>query len=273
MHPGFDAGATLAAIAREGVTTAFVVPTHLSRLLDHPDLPTTDLSSLRWIHHAGAACPEPLKRRAMAALPAGVLHEFYGSTEGQFTAITPEEWVRRPGSVGRARPGQRIEVTVEGRAAEVGEVGTVWASAPPHGRFSYWGDPAATARAWRGQMFTVGDLGSLDDEGYLSLAGRRGDLIVTGGVNVYPAEVERVLLAHPAVLDGAVFGRDHPDWGQQVTAAVVARRDALADPEEIRAFLRQRLAGFQTPKEVVVVDDLPRTASGKVVRARLAELT
>ncbi len=272
VQPRFDAGATLAAIQRERVTTAFMVPTHLARILDHPDLARTDLSSLRWIHHAGAACPEPLKRRALDAFPPGVLHEFYGSTEGQFSAITPEEWLQRPGSVGRARPGRRLEVTVDGRPARVGQVGTVWVSAPPHGRFTYWRDPDRTAQAWRDDAFTVGDLGALDDDGYLTLAGRRGDLIITGGVNVYPAEVERVLLAHPAVLDGAVFGMDDERWGQQVTAAVVARRGATPDPEEIRAFLRQRLAGFQTPKVVVVVEDLPRTASGKVIRTDVQRL-
>ncbi len=228
------------------------------------------MSSLRWIHHAGAACPEPLKRRALEAFPPGVLHEFYGSTEGQFSAIGPDEWLERPGSVGRARPGRRLEVTVDGRPASPGEVGTVWVSAPPHGRFTYWRNPAGTSSAWRGDTFTVGDLGSLDDEGYLTLAGRRGDLIITGGVNVYPAEVERVLLAHPAVLDGAVVGVDDARWGQRVTAAVVPRRGAVLDPEEIRAFLRERLAGFQTPKRVVVVEELPRTASGKVVRTVLA---
>ncbi|CAN5257035.1 acyl-CoA synthetase [soil metagenome] len=271
VQPRFDAGATLAAIQRERVTTAFMVPTHLARMLDHPAMGTTDLSSLRWIHHAGAACPEPLKRRALRTFPDGVLHEFYGSTEGQFTAISPDEWLQRPGSVGRARTGRRLLVTegVDGPEVDPGVIGTVWVSAPPHGRFAYWRDPAKTAAAWRGDLFTVGDLGLVDREGYLTLAGRRGDLIITGGVNVYPAEVERVLLAHPAVLEGVVYGLPDPRWGQQVTAAVIPRRGASADPEEIRSFLRQRLAGFQTPKHIEVVDDLPRTASGKVVRSRL----
>ena len=271
LQPHFDAGATLAAIARHRVTTAFMVPTHLSRLLEHPDLPAADLSSLRWIHHAGAACPEPLKRRALAALPDGILHEFYGSTEGQFTAIGPDDWLAHPGSVGRARTGRRLEVTAaDGTPLPPGEVGTVWVSAPPFARFTYWNAPQATAEAWRGEAFTVGDLGALDAEGYLTLAGRRTDLIVSGGVNVYPAEVERALLAHPAVAEGVVYATPHPGWGQQVTAAVIPRQGHQVDPEEVRTFLRARLAGFQTPKVVHVVDDLPRTASGKVVRAALA---
>jgi long-chain acyl-CoA synthetase len=270
VQPHFDAGATLRAIETHRVTTAFMVPTHLARLLDHPAMATTDLSSLRWIHHAGAACPEPLKRRALDAFPPGTLHEFYGSTEGQFTRIDPTEWLQRPGSVGRARTGRQLRVT-DGDRREVpaGTIGTVWVSAPPFARFTYWRDEEKTAAAWDDGYFTVGDLGSLDDDGYLTLAGRRGDLIVTGGVNVYPAEVERVLLSHPAVLDGVVYGRPDPDWGQAVTAAVVPRRGAGADSDEIRAFLRARLAGFQTPKSIVIVDDLPRTASGKVVRDQL----
>lgn len=272
VQPHFDAGATLAAIQRHRVTTAFMVPTHLSRLLDHPDMATADLSSLRWIHHAGAACPEPLKRRALDAFPPGVLHEFYGSTEGQFTDITPAEWLQRPGSVGRARAGRTLQVTRDdGSEADADEVGTVWVSAPPHARFAYWRSPEATAAAWRGNRFTVGDLGALDAEGYLMLSGRRTDLIVTGGVNVYPAEVERVLLAHPSVAEGVVFGVDDDAWGQRVTAAVVPRRGTTPDGEEIRTFLRARLAGFQTPKDVLVLDDLPRTASGKPLRNALAE--
>ncbi len=271
VQPGFEAGATLRGVADHGATTAFMVPTHLSRLLEHPDLPSADLSSLRWIHHAGAACPEPLKRRALAALPDGILHEFYGSTEGQFTAIGPQEWLAHPGSVGRARAGRTLSVTdADHRPLPPGEVGQVWVSAPPFAAFTYWNAPEATAEAWRGDRFSVGDLGALDPDGYLTLAGRRTDLIVTGGVNVYPAEVERVLLAHPAVAEGVVYASPHPDWGQQVTAAVIPRRDHAVDAEEVRAFLRARLAGFQTPKVVHVVHDLPRTASGKVVRTALA---
>lgn len=270
VQPGFEAGATLAAIQRHRVTTAFMVPTHLARLLDHPDFGRTDLRSLRWIHHAGAACPEPLKRRALEAFPDGILHEFYGSTEGQFTSIGPDEWLTRPGSVGRARAGRSLLITDDaGSPLPTGEVGKIWVSAPPFARFTYWRRPEATAAAWSGDHFTVGDLGSLDDDGYLTIAGRRTDLIISGGVNVYPAEVEHVLASHPAVLDGVVFGRPHPEWGQQVTAAVVPRPGSHPDPEEIIAFLRGRLAGFQTPKSVVIVDDLPRTASGKVVRSAL----
>jgi long-chain acyl-CoA synthetase len=273
----FDAGLVLDTIARERVTTTFLVPTHLRRILDHPEAATADLSSLRWIAHAGAPCPVPLKRRLLARVP-GVPWEFYGSTEGQFTAISPQEWVAHIGSVGRARAGRVLAVCdAAQRSLPPGEVGTVWCSAPPFARFEYWRDAAKTRAAWRtdpehGPMFTVGDLGALDEEGYLTLAGRSGDLIISGGVNVYPAEVERALLALPGVAEGIVFGAPHPEWGEQVCAAVVAAPGARPDPEELRAALRTRLAGFQTPKRIVVVDDLPRTASGKVLRTGLADV-
>ena len=251
-----------------------MVPTHLARLLESPRLAEAEMSSLRWIHHAGAACPEPLKRRAIEVFGHEVLHEFYGSTEGQFSLISPDEWAERPGSVGRARPGRVLMVRDEQRRPlPADEIGQVWVSAPPFARFSYWRDPDKTARAWDGEAFTVGDLGHLDADGFLYLSGRRGDLVITGGVNVYPAEVERALLAHPAVSEGAVFGVPDERWGQAVTAAVIPRRGSQVDPEEILAFLRHRLAGFQTPKAVWVLDDLPRTASGKVIRQRLATMT
>jgi long-chain acyl-CoA synthetase len=277
----FDAGAVLRAVEQEGVTSMFVVPTHLARLLDHPSFAATDLSSLRWVAHAGAPCPQPLKRRALQELPAGTLREFYGATEGQFTSIGPDEWLERPGSVGRARTGRTLSVhDDDGREVAPGTVGTVYSSAPPFARFTYWRDEQATARAWRASpdgverfwRFTVGDDGYLDADGYLYLTGRRTDLILSGGVNVYPAQVERVLTAHPAVLEGAVFGRPDDEWGQRVCAAVVLRPGASLDTAELRAWLRQRLAGFQTPKEIDVIDALPRTATGKIRRGALPDL-
>jgi long-chain acyl-CoA synthetase len=273
--PGFDADAVLDAIERERVTTTFMVPTHLHRLLASPRAATADLSSLRWIAHAGAPCPEPLKRRLLDRLP-GVPWEFYGSTESQLTAIGPQEWRDRPRSVGRARAGRTLRVLDDdGRTLPAGEVGTVWCTAPPFARFTYWRDAEKTAGAWRedpdlGPMFTVGDLGALDAEGYLTLAGRRGDLVISGGVNVYPAEVERAIAALDGVAEGVVFGVPDEEWGERVCAAVIAEPGAELDPDAIRTRLRERLAGHQTPKEVVVVDDLPRTATGKVVRTDLA---
>jgi long-chain acyl-CoA synthetase len=271
---GFDAGEVLGVIAREGVTSTFMVPTHLQRLLTHPDFDRTDLSSLRWIAHAGAPCPEQVKRRLLTRLP-DVPWEFYGSTESQLTVIGPRDWLAHPRSVGRARAGRTLRILdEEGAVRPPGDVGRVWCTAPPFARFSYWRDEAKTRAAWRddealGPMFTVGDLGSLDGDGYLTLAGRSGDLVISGGVNVYPAEVERVLLQLPGVAEGAVFGVPDAQWGERVCAVVVPEPGAALKPSALRTALRERLAGHQTPKQITVVDALPRTATGKVVRAGL----
>jgi long-chain acyl-CoA synthetase len=183
--------------------------------------------------------------------------EFYGSTEGQFTACPPEDWLERPGTVGRARPGRRLTTDPDG---------TIWCEVPDAARFSYWRDPAKTAGAWRGPAFTVGDLGRLDAGGYLWLEGRREDLLITGGVNVYPLEVERALAACPGVHEVAVFGTPDERWGTRVCAAVVGS----ADPDAVRAYARERLAPAKRPKTVVRVDALPRTDRGKLRRTTLA---
>ena len=263
--PGpFDAARLTEAIATERPTTAFCVPTHLARLFAHWDeAGTPDLSSFRLLAHAGAACPQPVKERLLQTFPPGTTWEFYGSTEGQFTACSGEEWQQRPGTVGRARPGRRLTVA---------EDRTIWCVVPEHARFSYYRAPEKTAEAWRetedGPAFTVGDHGRMDEDGYLYLDGRREDLVISGGVNVYPAEVEDVLSTVPGVHQVAVFGRDDPDWGQRVCAAYVGD----ADPADLAAVARERLSPAKRPKEYHRLEDLPHTATGKVQRLRLPEL-
>jgi long-chain acyl-CoA synthetase len=137
---------------------------------------------------------------------------------------------------------------------------------PKADRFEYWGDPAKTASAWRDGAFTVGDLGWLDDDGYLFLTGRKHDTIITGGLNVYPQEVEQILLEHPSVHEAMVFGIDSEEWGQEVHAAVVAAFGQPIDAEALGDWLRERLAGFKCPRTITIVDELPRTATGKLVR-------
>jgi long-chain acyl-CoA synthetase len=251
----FDAPAVARAVVEERPTTAFVVPAHLQRLFALPELPPLD--SFRLVLHAGAPCPEPLKHRAIDTFGEDVLWEFYGSTEGQFTVCSSREWSERPGTVGRARPGRSLSVDGDG---------VIWCDVPRHARFEYWRDPERTALAWRGSAFTVGDLGRLDDDGYLWLDGRRDDLVISGGVNVYPVEVEQALAAFPGLVDAAVFGADDERWGQRVCVAVVGD----VDPDELLAFARTRLAPYKVPKDVYVVADLPRTGTGKVRRSRLA---
>ena len=261
--PGpFDAALVTEAIERDRPTTMFCVPTHLQRLLAHWDsVGTPDLSSFRLVAHAGAPCPEALKRRLVEAFPDGSTWEFYGSTEGQFTACRSEEWLERPGTVGRARPGRVLSADDDGQ---------IWCAVPPHARFTYYGAPDKTAAAWRdtpdGPAFTVRDLGRLDEDGYLYLDGRREDLVISGGVNVYPLEVENALREHPGVSDVAVYGVPDERWGQRVCAAVVGPATAA----ELEAFARQRLAPPKRPKDYHHLDELPRTLTGKVLRSRLA---
>ncbi|HEX6486011.1 MAG TPA: AMP-binding protein [Nocardioidaceae bacterium] len=260
----FDAATVTRLIVEERPTSMFCVPTHLQRLFAHwGDVGVPDLSCFRLVAHAGAACPPPVKQRLIELFPAGSTWEFYGSTEGQFTACRSEEWLRHPGTVGRARPGRSLMVEPDG---------TIWCTVPDHARFTYWRAPEKTAQAWRetprGPAFTVGDLGRLDAEGYLYLEGRREDLVISGGVNVYPVEVENTLTEHPSVAEAAVFGVDDERWGQRVCAAVVGS----ASPEELKAYAAERLAPPKRPKEYFLVEALPHTATGKIKRLQLAGL-
>ena len=258
--PGpFDPATVTAAIEAERPTTMFCVPTHLQRLFAHWDrVGVPDLSSFRLVAHAGAPCPPAVKERLVELFPDGSTWEFYGSTEGQFTACRSEEWLQRRGTVGRARPGRQLSLDDDG---------TIWCRVPEHARFEYFRDPARTAEAWRtlpdgSSAFTVGDLGRMDDDGYLYLDGRRVDLVITGGVNVYPLEVENALREHPGVDDVAVYGVPDEDWGQRVCAAVVGS----ATEAELAAYARERLSPPKRPKSWRIVDDLPRTLTGKVRR-------
>lgn len=254
--PGpFSAEGITAAVAEHRPTTTFCTPAHLQRLDEQGALGV--LSSLRFVAHAGAPCPDALKRRAIDAI-GPTLWEFYGSTEGQFTVCSAAEWLERPGTVGRARPGRVLEVDAD-------EV--VWSHTPPWAQWTYWRDPVRTAEAWRDDAFTVGDLGRLDDDGYLFLVGRRSDLIISGGVNVYPAEVEGVLATVPGVVDVVVFPRADDRWGQRVCVAVVGD----VDPAAVTAFADTHLAPYKRPKEVHVVSAIPRFGLSKVRRATVAQ--
>ncbi len=265
--PHFDVPAWQAMLRELRPTSLFCVPTHLQRLLAHPDTDTDLFASLTLLAHAGAPCPVSLKERVLDLAPDDAVWEFYGSTEGQFSVCPPDLWRTAPGTVGQARPGRRLQI----RDAGEDGVGTVWVHAPAHARWEYWRAPDRTAQAWDGDAFTVGDLGLLDDQGRLFLHGRPGDLVITGGVNVYPAEVERCLLEHPAVAEAAVFGIPDDSWGERVAAAVVAQPGTTPEVDDLLAFVRGRLRAAQVPKQIRVVGDLPRTATGKIARVGLAE--
>ncbi len=271
----FDASTALDVLRRLRPTTAFLVPTHLQRILQAPELgPDEVFDALRLLAHAGAPCPPSVKRAIMARVNPGTVWEFYGSTEAQFTVCGPDEWLAHPGTVGRARPGRRLFI----RSADDGAIrsgddgarqadegaGTIWCDMPDFARFSYWRNEEATREAWRGAACTVGDLGRLDQEGYLYLSGRRHDLIISGGVNVYPAEVEAVLSGVPGLVQVAVFGVPDAQWGQKVCVAFVAEGSGVEDA--LRAAAAVQLAPYKRPKEYFAVADLPHTATGKLIR-------
>ncbi len=259
--PRFDPEAFVTAVHEVRPTSMFCVPAHLQRLfawLDETGT-TLDTSSFRLLAHAGAPCPDAIRRRTHELFGLDVVWEFYGSTEGQFTACPAPLWVDHPGTLGRARPGRVITADEDDQ---------LWCAVPPWAAFSYWRDPEKTAAAWKdtddGPAFTVGDLGRVED-GLVWLDARRTDLIISGGVNVYPAEVEAALTGVPGLEDIAVFGRPDERWGQRVCAAYVGD----VDEQALRGRASERLAPPKRPKEYVRVDELPRTATGKVRRTDL----
>ncbi|HUP99297.1 MAG TPA: class I adenylate-forming enzyme family protein [Aeromicrobium sp.] len=257
----FDPASFVDAVERIAPTTMFCVPAHLQRLFAWQD-ETGDargLDTFRLVAHAGAPCPEPIRLRAHATFGVQAVWEFYGSTEGQWTACPASDWLEHPGTVGRARPGRVVTVDDEG---------LLWCAVPPWARFEYWRDPQKTAAAWKqtpdGPAFTVGDLGRVED-GWVYLDGRRTDLIISGGVNVYPAEVEAALGDAPGLVEIAVFGRQDERWGQRVCAAFVG----TVDEQALRDRATERLSPPKRPKEYVRVTELPRTATDKVRRHEL----
>jgi acyl-CoA synthetase (AMP-forming)/AMP-acid ligase II len=276
---GFDAATALTVLRRHRPTTTFLVPTHLQRILQLPELGVGEtFDSIRLLAHAGAPCPESVKRATMARVPPGALWEFYGSTEAQYTVCPPDEWLEHPGTVGRARAGRHLSIAPTDDTAldaatadlavdaadDLSVEGTIWCDMPDFARFSYWRDPEATSKAWHGTACTVGDLGRLDPDGYLYLTGRRHDLIISGGVNVYAAEVENVLVAVDGVREVAVFGLPDERWGQRVCAAFVA--DSPSAEGALRAAASSRLAPYKRPKAYFATHDLPHTATGKLIR-------
>jgi acyl-CoA synthetase (AMP-forming)/AMP-acid ligase II len=268
----FDPLEVLELIERHRVTHVQFVPTHLVRLMKLPEEVRAryDLSSLRVVVHAAAPCPPEVKRAAMEWL-GPVVYEYYSGSEGAgFCAIGPEEWLAHPGSVGRSLLGAVHIVGPDGDEVPTGEEGVVRFESGA--RFEYHGDPAKTAEAIdeRGWS-TLGDIGRVDEDGYLYLTDRVSHMIISGGVNVYPREVEDVLTVHPAVADVAAVGVADPDLGEAVRAVVqladVEPSDALAD--ELIAHCRDRIAHFKCPRSVVFVETLPRLPTGKLLKRLL----
>jgi long-chain acyl-CoA synthetase len=229
-----------------------------------------DLSSLRAVTHAGAGCPVDVKHRMMAWF-GPVLYEYYAASEGYGTSITPEQWLAHPGSVGHiSSDGAEIVIVDENdRELPPGEVGTVYIRLPGVGDSEYLGDPEKTAASRRAGGFrTFGDMGYIDGGGWLYLVDRRADMILSGGVNIYPAEVEQRLRSHPWVSDVCVVGVPDAEWGQRVLAVVVPTREAR--PGEMQSELVRHcevgLARFKCPRDYEVRDELPYSAAGKLLR-------
>ncbi len=272
----FDAEQTLAMIERDRVTTAYMVPTQFVRLLRLPEATRAkyDLSSLQVVVHSAAPCPLEVKRQ-MLDWWGPVIWETYGGMEGAATIAKPHRWLERPGTVGRAVKGMKVMILDDG-GDEVGpnEVGHVYMEPAGGPKWEYRNDPEQTAVAHRGRAFTLGDIGYLDESGYLFISDRAKDLIISGGVNIYPAEVEGVLAGHPAVGDVAVIGVPDAEWGEQVKAVVELAAthepsDELA--RELIGYCRARLSAYKCPRSVDFTGALPRTDTGKLYKRRLRD--
>jgi len=273
-HQRFDADLVLRDIERHHVTTSHMVPTHFHRLLKVPNRKDYDLSSLVALVHAGAPCPVAHKQ-AMIDWVGPIVWEYLGSTEGGWVSIVgPEEWLSRPGTVGKPAPGTTVKILDEtGAEVKTGEAGTIYVRST-RSNFVYHNDPAKTARSRVGAFATSGDIGRLDDDGYLYILDRRDDLILSGGANIYPAEIEARLITHPAVRDVAVISTADPEWGQSVLAVVqlVDIETATAElAESLRAYCAEALASYKCPRRFEFRAEFPRTPAGKLQRRVLRD--
>ena len=270
VQPKFDADDALDLIAQHRVTTSFMAPTLLQRLVDAQLQRPRDVSSLRALMLSAAPCPYALKERAEAAF-GQVLWEFYGATEtGINTVLRPEDQLRKPGSCGTVVPGQEIRlVAPDGTEAAAGQPGefmvrNTWLA-------EYYGRPDATGHSLHDGYFSVGDIAYRDADGYYLICDRQIDMVISGGVNIYPAEVEAALHAHPAVMDVAVIGVPDDQWGESVKAVVQLRPGAQATADELIDFAAGRIAGYKKPRSIDFVEDLPRDAAGKLLKRKLRE--
>lgn len=269
----FDATAVLDAIETYRVTNFTATPTMLARIANVAGVDERDLSSIVWIMQGAAMMPATLLRRWFELLSPDKVVMAYGMTENLgLAALRGDEWLAHPGSVGRGFRDTEIRVLdTDGKPVQPGELGDIYLRAPMNDYFRYIG--GATPLPPTGDGFrSAGDIGHLDEDGYLYIADRRSDMIITGGANVFPAEVENALADHPDVADVVVIGLADPDWGRRVHA-VVQPRDAINPPTEqdVIAFAKSRLASYKAPKTVEFVDEIPRTAATKVNRSAMAE--
>lgn len=266
----FSAASVLDAIERHRVTNFTATPTMLARIADVPDAPRRDISSVDWIMQGAAAMPPDLLRRWFALLSPEQIVMAYGMTENLGLAtLRGDEWLRHPGSVGRGFRETEIRILGDdGVAVPTGEIGEIYLRAPMNDAYQYLGGgtPAApTADGFR----SAGDLGRIDDDGFLYIADRRTDMIVSGGANVFPAEVENALIAHADVVDVVVLGLKDAEWGHRVHAVVQLSDSAAVTEDDVIAYAKGRLARYKVPKTVEFVAEIPRTAATKVSRSAM----
>ncbi|WP_195908473.1 class I adenylate-forming enzyme family protein [Novosphingobium sp. Gsoil 351] len=270
LFPSSDPQAILARICRGDVTGVFMVPTHFARLRDLPPdaLARHRGHGLRTIISNAAPLAQSLKAFAVEQFGEGLLHETYGSTEaGIVTDIRPGDILRKPGSVGVPFPHMEIELRRDdGTVAGPGEIGELFCRGPTSFN-GYWNRPEATAETMVEGWVTVGDMAVRDEDGFISIIDRKRDMIITGGMNVYPSEIERVIARLPGVSEVAVVGAPDPEWGESVHAFVVARSGESGD--RVLGACRESLAGYKIPRSVTFVDELPRNAGGKILKGEL----
>ena len=272
----WDAEETLRLIAGERVSHSHLVATMFHRLLKLPDEIRSryDVSSLRWIIHGAAPTPVHVKQ-AMIDWWGPVLWEYYAATEGGSYLIDSTEWLTKPGSVGRPVAGTESKVLDEdGCEVERGQTGTVYFKAPDTNRFQYYKSPDKTAGAYRGDYFTMGDMGYVDEDGYLFLTGRSAETIISGGVNIYPQEIDDVLCQHPAVYEVCTIGVPNEEWGESVKSVVelasgFGSEDAAALADELLAYCREHLPDYKRPRSIDFATGLPRMPTGKIQRHKV----
>jgi long-chain acyl-CoA synthetase len=272
----WDSEGVLAAIERFKVTRMHMVPIMFQRLLAVPDEVKAkyDISSLRYIIHGAAPCPPEVKK-AMIDWVGPIINEYYAGSEGGAGFVTNSaEWLAKPGTVGKLPAPDAIRLYGEDgeEITEKNRSGTIYFKVSPIAPFEYYKDPAKTASAHRDGYFTLGDVGFLDDDDYLFLTGRTAECIISGGVNIYPQEIDNEIIKHPAVEDSCTIGVPNSEWGEEVKAVITLNpghepSDALG--AEILAFARARLAGFKTPRTVEFVPELPRSPAGKIQRGKV----
>ncbi|MCX7167116.1 MAG: AMP-binding protein [Rhodocyclales bacterium] len=274
LEEKFDAEATLALIERHRIDTAYLVPVMYVRLLRLPAEVRSryDLSSLKFVASTGSPCAPEVKK-AMIAWLGPVIYEAYASSEtGYITVMPPQDAARKAGSAGKRVGNAEIRILDDaGRSLPSGEIGNIYVHQPAYSDFTYHGNEAARRAVEHDGLVSVGDMGYLDDEGFLFICDRASDMVISGGVNIYPAEIEHVLITLPGVADCAVVGIPDEEYGEALAAQVVAEAGATLDAETIRANLGERIAGYKVPRRIDIVTALPRDDNGKVLKRRIRD--